>query len=97
MEAMCGITITPKLPDYARVVDLLSRHGNIKAALEFVREMPEEPDKRIWGVLLARSRSTCKSTEIAEFVIERLVTQDPHDTSHYVILSDLTSPVCRTG
>lgn len=87
MEAKYGIT--PKLPHYACMVDLLSRHGNIRAALEFVREMPVEPDKRIWGVLLARCRSTCRPIEIAEFVVERLVSLDPQNTSHYVILSDL--------
>jgi pentatricopeptide repeat protein len=87
MAAKYGIT--PKLPHYACMVDLLSRRGKIEEALEFVRKMPVKPDKRIWGTLLACCRSTHGSIEIAEFVIEQLVALDPHNTSHYVFLSDL--------
>lgn len=87
MEPKYGIT--PKLPHYACMVDLLSRHGKIEEALEFVRKMPVKPDKRIWGVLLGCCRLTHRSIEIAEFVVEQLVALDPHNTSHYVYLSDL--------
>ncbi|XP_040940112.1 pentatricopeptide repeat-containing protein At4g21065 [Gossypium hirsutum] len=50
--------VTPKLAHYACMVDLLSRQGNIEQALDFVKKMPMEPDKRIWGAILAGCRLT---------------------------------------
>ncbi|VFQ78710.1 unnamed protein product [Cuscuta campestris] len=54
--------ITPKLAHYACMVDMLSRQGNVEQALEFVNKMPIEPDKRIWGAVLAGCRKTHGST-----------------------------------
>lgn len=52
-------------------------------AIELLREMPVKPYKRIWGTLLSGCRSTGLSIEIAEYVVERLTTLDP-DNSSYV-------------
>lgn len=87
MENIHGIT--PKLAHYACMVDLLSRQGHVEEALEFVKGMPIQPDKRIWGALLAGCRSTCSSVEMAEFVVEQLLALDPGNTSCYVVLSNL--------
>ncbi|XVF80067.1 hypothetical protein PTKIN_Ptkin15bG0040900 [Pterospermum kingtungense] len=82
--------ITPKLAHHACMVDLLSRQGNIEQALDFVKKMPMEPDKRIWGALLAGCRLGPCATEIVEFVVEKLATLDPQNsTNYYMILSDL--------
>ncbi|XP_016491478.1 pentatricopeptide repeat-containing protein At1g11290, chloroplastic-like isoform X1 [Nicotiana tabacum] len=81
--------VTPKLAHYACMVDMLSRQGNIEEALEFVNNMPIEPDKRIWGTLLAGCRKTRVSTEISEIVAKRLIALDPENTSYFVILSNL--------
>ncbi|KAL6323117.1 hypothetical protein AAG906_027385 [Vitis piasezkii] len=95
MEQKYGII--PKLPHYACMVDLISRRGNIEGALQFVNKMPMEPDKRIWGALLAGCRSTHGSIEIAELVAERLIGLDPQNTSYYVILSNLYAEQGRWG
>ncbi|GMP94360.1 hypothetical protein CsSME_00043840 [Camellia sinensis var. sinensis] len=87
MEKIYGIT--PKLAHYACMVDLLSRQGHVKEALEFGKSMPIEPDKRIWGALLAGCRSICGSIEIAEFVVEQLIRLDQENTSCYLVLSNL--------
>ena len=87
MEQKYGLV--PKLAHYACMVDLLSRRGNIEGALQFVNKMPMEPDKRIWGALLAGCRSAHGSIEIAELVAERLIGLAPQNTSYYVILSNL--------
>ncbi|KAK8570422.1 hypothetical protein V6N13_003103 [Hibiscus sabdariffa] len=82
--------VTPKLGHYACMVDLLSRQGNIEQALDFVKKMPTEPDKRIWGALLAGCRLTPVPIEIVEFVVEQLAILDPQNrTNYYMILSDL--------
>lgn len=87
MEAMYGIK--PRLAHYACMVDMLSRQGNIDEALEFVNNMPIEPDKRIWGSLLAGCRNTHGSTEIIEDVAKKLISLDPENASYYVVLSNL--------
>lgn len=81
--------LTPKLAHYACMVDMLSRQGNIGEALEFVKSMPIEPDKRIWGTLLSGCRKTYGCSEILEFVAKQLISLDPKDSSYYVILSNL--------
>lgn len=89
--------IIPKMAHYACMVDLLSRKGNIEGALQFVNKMPMEPDKRIWGALLAGCRSTHGHVKIAELVAERLICLDPQNTSYYVILSNLYAEQGRWG
>lgn len=87
MEKKYGIA--PKLAHYACMVDLLSRQGNIEEAFEFVKKMPVEPDKRIWGSLLAGCRLSCGTIEIAEFVVNQLRILDPSNNSYYLVLLDL--------
>ncbi|RAL38900.1 hypothetical protein DM860_015261 [Cuscuta australis] len=81
--------ITPKLAHYACMVDMLSRQGNVEQALEFVNKMPIEPDKRIWGAVLAGCRKTHGSSEISELVAKQLISLEPKNASHYVVLSNL--------
>nr|GMC69630.1 pentatricopeptide repeat-containing protein At4g33990-like [Ipomoea batatas] len=81
--------ITPKLAHYACMVDMLSRQGNVEEALEFVNKMPIEPDKGIWGALLAGCRKTHGSSEVSELVAKQLISLDPTNASYYVILSNL--------
>ncbi|XP_047340220.1 pentatricopeptide repeat-containing protein DOT4, chloroplastic-like [Impatiens glandulifera] len=81
--------ISPKLSHYACMVDLLSRRGKVKQALEFVKNMPIKPDKRIWGALLAGCRSIHVSIDIAELVVDELTRLDPENTGAYVVLSNL--------
>ncbi|KAL2233890.1 pentatricopeptide repeat-containing protein At4g14170 isoform X1 [Sesamum indicum] len=87
MESMYGVK--PKLAHYACMVDMLSRQGNIEEALEFVNNMPIEPDRRIWGALLAGCRNIHGPTEILEIVAKKLISLDPENTSYYVVLSNL--------
>ncbi|KAH0766304.1 hypothetical protein KY285_002175 [Solanum tuberosum] len=87
MEEQFGVT--PKLAHYACMVDMLSRQGNIEEAFEFVNNMPIEPDKRIWGTLLAGCRKTRVSVEISETISKQLIALDPENTSYFDILSNL--------
>ncbi|KAL3622111.1 hypothetical protein CASFOL_033522 [Castilleja foliolosa] len=81
--------IKPKLAHYACMVDMLSRHGNIEEAIEFVNNMPIEPDKRIWGAILAGCKNVGGPTEILELVAKKLIGLDPENTSYYVVLSNV--------
>ncbi|KAJ8900491.1 hypothetical protein K2173_025268 [Erythroxylum novogranatense] len=84
--------LRPKLAHYACMVDLLCRHGNIKEALDFVKNMPLEADKRIWGAILAGCRTRQEgSIEVAEYAVERLSTLDPGNPRYYLTLLYLYS------
>lgn len=87
MEEKYGLK--PKLAHYACMVDMLSRKGNVEEAFEFVKNMPIEPDKRIWGTLVSGCTKTHGCSEILEFVAKQLICLDPKDSSYYVILSNL--------
>ncbi|XP_071937256.1 pentatricopeptide repeat-containing protein At4g33990-like [Coffea arabica] len=81
--------ITPKLAHYACMVDMLSRQGNVEEAFEFVKKMPINPDKRIWGAILAGCRETCGSSEVSEIAARQLLSLDPENASYHVFLSNL--------
>ncbi|CAA0820772.1 Pentatricopeptide repeat-containing protein [Striga hermonthica] len=87
METTYGIK--PKLAHYACMVDMLSRQGNIEEALEFANNMPIEPDKRIWGAILAGCKNVDGANENLEFVSKKLIDLDPENMSNYVVLSNL--------
>lgn len=87
MEVKFGIS--PRLPHYGCMVDLLCRQGNIEEAFEFVKCMPVSPDKRIWGAILSCCKSSPKSAEIMENVAAELIALDPDNTSYYVSVANV--------
>ncbi|XP_062115496.1 pentatricopeptide repeat-containing protein At1g19720-like [Humulus lupulus] len=48
--------IDPSLEHYSAMVDLYGRSGKIEEAMEFIEDMPVEPDFSIWEALLTASR-----------------------------------------
>ncbi|KAG8363528.1 hypothetical protein BUALT_Bualt19G0031800 [Buddleja alternifolia] len=80
--------IKPKIEHYGCRVDLLCRAGLINEAYEFVKNMPIEPDKFIWGSLLG----ACKihgELELAERIMKKLLKVEPEKDGAYVLLSNL--------
>ncbi|KAF3790883.1 Pentatricopeptide repeat-containing protein [Nymphaea thermarum] len=80
--------INPKVEHYGCLVDLLGRNGQLDSALEFIQDMPIEPDAAIWGSLL----SACKihgNVRIAITAMEHLVQLEPEDMGNYVLLSNI--------
>ncbi|XP_077225789.1 pentatricopeptide repeat-containing protein DOT4, chloroplastic-like [Tasmannia lanceolata] len=89
--------ISPTLLHYACIVDLLSRRGEIEEALKFIQKMPLKPDASIWGALLAGCRTTGSDIGVMELAAEHLFELNPHNTSYYVILSNLYAENGRWG
>lgn len=87
MEKKYGVV--PTLEHYACMVDLFSRSGRVKEALEFINDMPLEPDVSVWGALLTGCRATHGEVEVAEIAAGHLFRLDPDNTSYYVILSNM--------
>lgn len=80
--------IEPRHQHYACVVDLLGRAGQLGLAYKFILKMPIQPGVSVWGALL----SACKiyrHISLGEYAAAKLFFLDPHNTGHYVQLSNL--------
>jgi pentatricopeptide repeat protein len=73
---------------YACMVDLLSRAGHLHEAYKFVRNMPLEPNRSVWGSLLGACRNYC-NVELGKHVAERLFELEPENEGNYVLLSNI--------
>ncbi|KAG9443747.1 hypothetical protein H6P81_015087 [Aristolochia fimbriata] len=73
---------------YACMVDLLARSGFIEEARGVIESLPFEPNKFIWGALLAGCRAS-GNLELCEFAARRLLELEPHNGSYYSLLSNL--------
>nr|WDD38948.1 DOT4 protein [Fagopyrum tataricum] len=70
------------------IVDLLGRGGKLSEGYEFIKQMPMEPDSRVWISLL----NGCKmhdDVKLAEKVAEHLLEVEPDNPEHYVLLASI--------
>ncbi|XP_061369404.1 pentatricopeptide repeat-containing protein At5g56310-like [Gastrolobium bilobum] len=84
----------PSAKHYACMVDILARSGRFQEAFEFMRYMPFEPTKAMWGSLLVSSKSQ-GDLEFSEFAARKLVELEPDNTAYYVHLSNLYAEMGR--
>ncbi|KAE8687549.1 Pentatricopeptide repeat-containing protein [Hibiscus syriacus] len=80
--------INPGLDHYSCMVDLLGRKGKLIEAMEFVLNLPIEPDAAIWSALL----SACKvhqNIEIGKYVASRLFEMEPQEAAPYVEMANI--------
>ena len=66
----------PTLEHCICMVDLLGSKGKLKEALEFIQNMPVEPDAGLQGALLGACRARSE-VEVAEYVANHLFIQEP--------------------
>ncbi|XP_058082642.1 pentatricopeptide repeat-containing protein At4g21065-like [Magnolia sinica] len=81
-------TIIPKIEHYGCMVDLFSRAGLVKRALEFVQDMPMEPNPVIWRTLISACRAHGE-LELSESITKQLIGAEPMHGSNYVLLSNI--------
>ncbi|KAA8521554.1 hypothetical protein F0562_012227 [Nyssa sinensis] len=81
-------SIVPKIEHYGCMVDLFSRAGLVKEALEFVQKMPIEPNPIIWRTLITACRAHGK-LNLGESIVKQLIRNDPMRESNYVLLSNI--------
>ncbi|KAJ4957053.1 hypothetical protein NE237_013836 [Protea cynaroides] len=84
--------IVPQVEHYGCVVDLLGRAGQLADAYEFVKRMPVQPDRVVWGALLSACQSH-QNVELAEEAAHRLIELDPKHDGNYVLLSNVYASV----
>ncbi|XP_054796212.1 pentatricopeptide repeat-containing protein At1g19720 [Prosopis cineraria] len=68
--------IRPGLEHYAAVVHLLGRSGMLAEAMEFIRNMPIEPNTSVWAAMLTACRFH-KNFGLATLAGEHLLTLEP--------------------
>lgn len=86
--------IEPTIQHYGCMVDLMGRSGMLNEALEFIKNMPMEPNDVLWRSLL----SACKvhsNVELAEVAAKNLFQLNTHNASDYLTLSNLYAKAQR--
>ncbi|CAM0902956.1 unnamed protein product [Alopecurus aequalis] len=80
--------ISPKAEHYACIVDILARAGQFEKACSYIKEMPFEAEKNVWGALLGASK-THGNVQLGEFAAKMLVQSDSGSSGPYVMLSNI--------
>ncbi|KAK7359599.1 hypothetical protein VNO77_01560 [Canavalia gladiata] len=85
MEETYGVV--PETEHYACIVDLLGRVGRLDDAVEFINNMPIEPNEMIWQTLLGACRIH-GNTKLGESAAKKILSTRPEYPSTYVLLSN---------
>ncbi|KAI3676215.1 hypothetical protein L1987_85816 [Smallanthus sonchifolius] len=83
-------SLIPSIEHYGCMVDLLGRAGLLDEAHLLIKGMPMEPNAIVWGALLSGCRLH-KDTQLAEYVLKKLIELEPWNSGNYVLLSNIFS------
>ncbi|KAF3773988.1 Pentatricopeptide repeat-containing protein [Nymphaea thermarum] len=86
--------VMPDIEHYTCMVDMLSRAGRLKQAMEVIKSMPYEPSALMWG-LLVRACSLHADIAITQQVAESLVALVTQESLPYVVLSQVYAMKCH--
>lgn len=85
---MKNYKLVPKIEHYGCMVDMYCRTGLVKEALEFVRNMPVEPNAVILRTLVSACRGHGEF-KLGEKITKLLMRHEPMHESNYVLLSNI--------
>ncbi|KAL6858849.1 hypothetical protein ACP4OV_017851 [Aristida adscensionis] len=80
--------ISPRAEHYACIVDILSRAGQLEKACSYIKDMPFEAEKNVWGAMLGACQ-THGNVQLGEFAAKMLVQSDSENSGPYVMLSNI--------
>ncbi|KAM0061324.1 putative tetratricopeptide-like helical domain superfamily, DYW domain-containing protein [Helianthus debilis subsp. tardiflorus] len=83
-------SLTPSIEHYGCMVDLLGRAGLLDEAHLLIKSMPMEANAIVWGALLSGCRLH-RDTQLAEYVLKKLIELEPWNSGNYVLLSNIFS------
>ncbi|KAK7260880.1 hypothetical protein RIF29_27179 [Crotalaria pallida] len=86
--------IVPKIEHHGCMVDLLSRAGLVREALEFVRKMPIEPNQIIWRSIITACHARGE-LKLGESISKELIKSEPMHESNYVLLLNIYAKLLR--
>ena len=87
-------SLRPSDEHFACMVDLLSRAGQLREALEFIEETPARRDGDAWAALLGGCRVHGDVT-IAEMAAERIIWQDRGCAAGYILMANIYAEAGR--
>eukprot|EP01018_Ginkgo_biloba_P024290 Gb_24630 [translate_table: standard] len=79
---------TPRLDHYGCMVDILGRARHLNEAIDFIGNMPFEPDVVLWGALLGACRIHM-NMELGELAAKHIFKLEPENAAAYVVLSNI--------
>lgn len=86
--------ITPRIEHFACFVDLLGRAGQVEEAYNVIKQMPIEPNERVWGALLSSCR-VYSNMDIGLLAADNLLQLSPEQSGYYVLLSNIYAKASR--
>ncbi|KAL3652419.1 hypothetical protein CASFOL_002100 [Castilleja foliolosa] len=86
--------LVPRLEHFTCMVDLLGRAGRIDEAYNRIKNMPMEPNDRVWGALLSACH-VYNNVDIGVIAADRLFELAPHQSGYYVLLSNIYAKAGR--
>ncbi|RHN41303.1 putative tetratricopeptide-like helical domain, DYW domain-containing protein [Medicago truncatula] len=86
--------ITPRIEHYACLVDLLGRAGRVDEAYNIIKQMPIEPNERVWATLLSSCR-VFTNMDIGILAADNLLQLAPEQSGYYVLLSNIYAKAGR--
>ncbi|XP_057446134.1 putative pentatricopeptide repeat-containing protein At3g49142 [Lotus japonicus] len=86
--------ITPRIEHFACLVDLLGRAGRVDEAYDVIKQMPLEPNERVWGTLLSSCR-VYSNMDIGLLAADNLLQLSPEQSGYYVLLSNIYAKAGR--
>ncbi|XP_050366735.1 pentatricopeptide repeat-containing protein At1g06143 [Argentina anserina] len=89
-------SISPGVEHYGCMVDLLSRAGLLRDALELIQSMKLKPNSVIWGALLGGCK-LYRNLEIAKVSAKELMVLEPDNSGHYNLIVNIFAEVNRWG
>jgi pentatricopeptide repeat protein len=87
-------SLQPVAEHYACMVDLLGRAGKLCEAFQLIQGMQIQPNAGVWGAMLAACR-VHQNDELAQLAAKKLIELEPHKTSNYVLLSNISAEAGR--
>ena len=86
---MCqDFNFVPSMKHYACMVDLLSRAGRLEEALDFIENMPVQPDVSLIGSFLHGCGLHAR-LDLGEVAIRKMLQLHPNEASYYVLMCNL--------
>ncbi|KAJ9679674.1 hypothetical protein PVL29_021566 [Vitis rotundifolia] len=86
--------IVPRIEHFVCMVDLLGRAGQVDEAYGFIKQMPMEPNERVWGALLSACR-VYSNMIIGLLAADQLFQLGPEQSGYYVLLSNIYAKAGR--
>ncbi|EYU28824.1 hypothetical protein MIMGU_mgv1a026731mg [Erythranthe guttata] len=85
---------TSSMRHYVCMVDLLARSGRLEESLEFIENMPIEPDCAVFGSFL-HGCGVHSRFDLGDLAVRKMLELSPDDPGHYMLMSNLNA--CRGG